>query len=77
MSIWSIRVESDGQITLEAGTLPLKISSVPSLKIANRFILLTKDYGLEDAKELFDENGILTLIGLLRIEGFIELLYKI
>ena len=77
MSIWSIRVESDGEITLEAGTLPLKFLSVPSLKIANRFILLTKDYGLEDAKELFDENGTLTLIGMLRIEGFIELLYKI
>ena len=77
MSIWSIRVEPDGQITLEAGTLPLRISSVPSLKRANRFILLTKDYGLEDAKELFDEDGTLTLIGMLRIEGFIELLYKI
>jgi len=77
MSIWSIRVEPGGQITLEAGTLPLKISSVPSLKIANRFILLTKDYGLEDAKELFDEDGTLTLIGMLRIEAFIELLYKI
>jgi len=72
MSIWSVRVE-DGEITLEAGTLPLKISSVPSLEIANRFILLAKDYGLEDA-ELFNENGTGTLIGALRIEGFIEIL---
>jgi len=74
MSIWSIRVESDGEITLEAGTLPLRISSVPSLEIANRFILLAKDYGLEDAKQLFNENGTGTLIGMLRVEGFIEIL---
>jgi len=74
MSIWSVRVESDGEITLEAGTLPLRISSVPSLKIANRFILLAKDYGLEDAKELFNDNGTGTLIGMLRVEGFIEIL---
>ena len=77
MGIWSVRVESDGQITLEAGTLPLKISSVPSLEIANRFILLAKDYGFEDARELFNENVTGTLIGMLRIEGFIELLYRI
>ena len=73
MSIWSIRVE-DGEITLEAGTLPLRISSVPSLEIANRFILLAKDYGLEDAEELFNENGTGTLIGALRIGGFVEIL---